>query len=85
MLALVIFEILLSGQLVQVPEFHSHLEPLRLIKSLKDEITFSYSTYEDTDELNVVEFDDDVNAINNEEDSTRFYQIHCKLSGQCQF
>jgi len=79
-----LIEVLLSGKLVQVPEFHSHLEPLRLIKSLTDQITFSYSTYEDTDEMNVVEFDDDINVIN-DEDETRFYKIHCKLFGQCQF
>ena len=79
-----LMEILLEIPLTQVSLFHSHLEPLRTIKDIKKQITFSYSKYEDTSEDNVVEFEDDVsdnNLIDN--DPTRFYKIHCKLFNEC--
>jgi len=67
-------EVLLGVQLTQVSQFHSHLEPLRLVDSPEDAVTLSYSTNEDTEERNIVEVDDV-----REEDETRFYAVHCRL------
>eukprot|EP00088_Acartia_fossae_P003363 TRINITY_DN11416_c0_g1_i11.p1 TRINITY_DN11416_c0_g1~~TRINITY_DN11416_c0_g1_i11.p1 ORF type:complete len:328 (-),score=34.19 TRINITY_DN11416_c0_g1_i11:115-1098(-) len=91
-----LIEVLLEVPLTQVSSFHSHLEPLRLIPAsdLANQITFSYSIYEDTQEANVVEFDgdniDDIKNFNHvdnhsehSKDPTRFYKIHCQIFNQC--
>lgn len=75
-----ISEVLLQVPLEQVPQFHSHLEPLRLVSHPETEITLSYSQYEDSGEMNLVELDggNDIkeNILN---DETMFYAVHCKL------
>jgi len=70
-------EVLLDTPLTHVREFHSHLEPLKTISphSLKDQVTMSYSTYEDTGESNVVS----IEGLSRETDPTRFLSLHCKL------
>ena len=62
--------------LTQVDTLHSHLEPLRRvgIDRLEEQITLSYSTYEDG-ENNVFGMDD----LDLEKDPTTFYRIHCDL------
>ena len=79
-----LIEVLLNIPLTQVSSFHSHLEPLRKIKDLSSQITFSYSNFEDTLEKNVVEFEDENEIdVESDDDPTRFYKIHCKLFNQC--
>lgn len=69
-----LIEVLLGVQLTQVGQFHSHLEPLRLVGRPAEAVTLSYSTYEDTEERNVVEVEDV-----RQDDETRFYAVHCLL------
>lgn len=61
-------EQLLNTPLTVVSEFHSHLEPQRLITShvLSKQISFSYSKY--GDEMNVVDID---GYFDGEDDPTR--------------
>lgn len=53
-------EHLMAKKLTQVPEFHSHLEQMKLLppESFKDQISFSYSKIKDEwNVLNVPGFD----------------------------
>ena len=68
-----IVEHLAKVPMTTVKEFHSHLEPLRLVQDLDQQISFSYSSY--GDEMNVVE----VEGFSDTEDPTRFRSIHCHL------
>ncbi|TRY69066.1 hypothetical protein TCAL_11281 [Tigriopus californicus] len=69
-----IAEHLLHTPLTVIEEFHSHLEPQRLIeKSLDSQISFSYSKY--GNEMNTLV----IEGFNDEEDPTRFKSLHCKL------
>ena len=73
-----IVEMLAEVPLTKLDEFHSHLEPLRLVKELENQISFSYSSYGDEDgkeERNIVE----VQGFQEKMDPTRFLSIHCKL------
>jgi len=72
-----IVEVLLNVPLTHVNKFHSHLEPLKTIKpdQFKDQITFSYSQYENTGEPNVIQ----MNGLGLDKDPTRFLSLHCKL------
>ncbi|RWS16499.1 beta-1:3-N-acetylglucosaminyltransferase radical fringe-like protein [Dinothrombium tinctorium] len=71
-----IIEYLLRKKLTVVEQFHSHLEPMKFIKSdsLSDQITFSYSKY--GKEMNVINVED---GIDRRADPTRFYSLHCHL------
>jgi len=75
-----IVEVLLKVPLTHVKQFHSHLEPLKTIKShdLKDQVTLSYSQYENTGESNIIQ----VNGLSLDKDPTRFLSLHCKLYPQ---
>ena len=76
-------EALAKVPLTKVDEFHSHLEPLRLVNDFHNQISFSYSTYGDTGEKNIV----NVDGFSEEEDPTRFLSLHCHLNlhlSQCQ-
>jgi len=78
-----IMEVLLDVQLNQVAEFHSHLEPLRLVSRPENEITLSYARNEETGEHNVVEMEGADEG--DDKDATRFYAIHCRIyPGQCE-
>lgn len=70
-------EVVLGVSLTQVESLHSHLEPLYRVSedSLRDQISFSYSNYQDTGEHNMV----DVEGMNDILDPTSFYTIHCEL------
>ena len=68
-----VVEHLAKVPMTTVKEFHSHLEPLRLVQNLEDQISFSFSSY--GDEMNVVE----VEGFSETEDPTRFKSIHCHL------
>ncbi|XP_005093003.1 beta-1,3-N-acetylglucosaminyltransferase manic fringe [Aplysia californica] len=70
-----IIEHLLQKQLTVVPQFHSHLEALRLLKpsQLSEQITVSFSEY--PGKANVVE----VPGFSSAEDPTRFRSLHCFL------
>ena len=77
-----LIEVLLGVELTQVKQFHSHLEPLRLVNDPADAITLSYSTYEDTDERNIVELEGREagnEMLGKDGDETRFYAVHCHL------
>ena len=71
-----IAEVLMGVPLTQVETLHSHLEPLRRVDRdmLGEQITLSYSVYEDG-ERNVV----GLKGIDLERDPTTFYIIHCEL------
>lgn len=71
-----VVEALAKVPMTKVDSFHSHLEPLRLVRDLHNQISFSYSTYGDTGEKNIV----DVDGFSMEEDPTRFFSIHCHLN-----
>ena len=71
-----VVEVQAGVPMTQVTEFHSHLEPLRLVTDLNKQISFSYSSY--GSEMNVVE----VGGFSESEDPTRFQSIHCKLFPQ---
>ena len=66
-----VVDILCGVQMTHVQEFHSHLEPLNLVRNLANQISFSYSTYLN----NVIE----INGFSESEDPTRFQSIHCHL------
>ena len=71
-----IAEVVMGVSLTQVETLHSHLEPLRRVDRdiLEEQITLSYSTYEDG-ERNVVGLE----GIDLEKDPTTFYTVHCEL------
>ena len=48
-------ESLAGVAMTRVDQFHSHLEPLRLVTDLHNQISFSYSSYGEKGERNVVE------------------------------
>merc|ERR1712109_346627 len=66
----------LDVKLTPIPSFHSHLEPLRSLKSreVANLVTASYSVYEDTGERNSLELGQDP-AI----DPTAFIKLHKML------
>ena len=68
-----VVELLAGVPMTKVNEFHSHLEPLRLVSDLNKQISFSYSSY--GTEMNVVE----VVGFSEAEDPTRFESLHCQL------
>jgi len=68
-----VVELLAGVPMTRIEEFHSHLEPLRLVKNLTKQISFSYSSY--GSEKNIIE----VNGFGEQEDPTRFQSIHCHL------
>ena len=71
-----IAEVVMGVPLTQVETLHSHLEPLRRVERnmLEDQVTLSYSTYEDG-ERNVVGLE----GIDYSKDPTTFYTIHCHI------
>lgn len=71
-----VVEALAKVPMTRVEEFHSHLEPLRLVSDLHNQISFSYSTYGDTGDRNIVS----VSGFSEEEDPTRFLSLHCHLN-----
>ena len=78
-----VVEALAKVPLTKVEEFHSHLEPLRLVSDLHNQISFSYSTYGDTGEKNII----NVEGCSETDDPTRFLSLHCHLNphlSQCQ-
>lgn len=70
-----IIEHLLRKKLTVVDEFHSHLEPMRLLNtdSLDRQVSFSYSQY--GTEMNVLPLD----GLDTRLDPTRLLSLHCKL------
>jgi len=68
-----VVELLAGVPMTKIEEFHSHLEPLRLVNNLANQISFSYSSY--GNEKNVIEID----GFSEPEDPTRFQSIHCHL------
>jgi len=74
-----IAEVIMGVPLTQVDTLHSHLESLRRVDKnmLEDQVTLSYSTYEDG-ERNVVGLE----GIDLDKDPTTFYSIHCQLFNQ---
>lgn len=72
-----IIEYLLKKPLTVVEQFHSHLEPMKHLKSdmIRDQISFSYSRNTEG-EHNVVVLDHSFDMI---KDHTRFLTIHCFL------
>eukprot|EP00095_Tigriopus_kingsejongensis_P005382 maker-scaffold770_size100439-snap-gene-0.22 protein:Tk05382 transcript:maker-scaffold770_size100439-snap-gene-0.22-mRNA-1 annotation:"Fringe glycosyltransferase " len=69
-----IAEHLLQTPLTVVEEFHSHLEPQRLIEhDLESQISFSYSQYGNAMNTLAIE------GFSPEADPTRFKSLHCKL------
>ena len=68
-----LMETVLDVKLTPIPSFHSHLEPLRTLKSkeVANLVTASYSVYEDTGERNSLELGQDP-AI----DPTAFIKLH---------
>jgi fringe protein len=89
--------VLMGVPLTPLADFHSHLEPLRLVTDFGRAISLSYSQYEDTGEDNVVEVEDKLRLLDTEqreededvkrtvrEDRTRFLYVHCRLHpGEC--
>jgi len=71
-----IAEVLMGVPLTQLETLHSHLEPLRRVDRhmLEDQVTLSYSVYENG-EINVVGLD----KIDFVKDPTTFYTIHCEI------
>jgi len=68
-----VVELLAGVPMTRIEEFHSHLEPLRLVNNLAGQISFSYSSY--GNEKNVIE----IEGFSESEDPTRFQSIHCNL------
>jgi len=68
-----VVELLAGVPMKRIEEFHSHLEPLRLVNNLAGQISFSYSSY--GNEKNVIE----IEGFSESEDPTRFQSIHCNL------
>ncbi|KAF0763619.1 fringe glycosyltransferase, partial [Aphis craccivora] len=66
-----VIEHLLKIQLTRVEQFHSHLEPMRLIKKdlFNEQLTFSYSLDNDPNTV-------DVDGFNEITDPTRFLSLH---------
>jgi len=71
-----LIEHLANVRLVKVPEFHSHLEALKLVNDLEEQISFSYSPPEEPQE-NLLSIPDALFPVS--EDPTRFYSLHCYL------
>jgi len=71
-----LMETVLGVKLTPLPSFHSHLEPLRTLKSndLDSLVTASYSVYEDTGERNSLELGQDQGT-----DPTAFLKLHRML------
>ena len=71
-----ISEVLMGVELTQVETLHSHLESLRRVDRnvLGEQITLSYSTYEDGESNQI-----NLEGIDLEKDPTTFYRIHCEL------
>ena len=67
----------LGVPLTTVKRFHSHLEPLKLIKSdeIREQISFSYGGSGNEDEENIVSLEPTAAS----DDPTRFFAIHCHL------
>jgi fringe protein len=82
-----VVEQLAGVAMTRLDEFHSHLEPLRLVTQLERQISFSYSAEGAAPELrNFVEVEGG-GAFSLELDPTRFLSIHCSLfpaTGWCQ-
>ena len=87
-----IVSILAGVELTRVEEFHSHLEPLHLVKDLHNQISFSYSETTTTSgggggasggvsyrysNSNIVEAG--LTEFSLSDDPTRFKSIHCRL------
>ena len=82
-----IVSILAGVELTRVEEFHSHLEPLHLVKDLHNQISFSYSETTTTSSSgaasyrysnsNIVEAG--LTEFSMSDDPTRFKSIHCRL------
>jgi len=72
--------VLLQVPLIQLDQFHSHLESLRRIEreEMSEQVTLSYGRYEDGRE-NVVSLPD----LDTRTDPTTFYTIHCLLFSEC--
>ncbi|XP_013785628.1 fringe glycosyltransferase-like [Limulus polyphemus] len=70
-----IIEHVLKKKLTVIEHFHSHLEPMNLIKpeTFEDQISFSYSR--SGNETNVLT----VEGFDKECDPTRFLSLHCRL------
>lgn len=68
-----VVEQLAGVAMTRLDQFHSHLEPLRLVTNLADQISFSYS--EGGQQPNLVE----VEGLSLDQDPTRFLTIHCTL------
>ena len=76
-----IVEQLAGVAMTRLDQFHSHLEPLRLVTNLPDQISFSYSAPAEggpPEANNLIEIAEgerwDLNV-----DPTRFLSIHCHL------
>lgn len=70
-----IIEHLMKKNLTLVPEFHSHLEQMKLLapETFRDQISFSYAKIKD--EWNVI----NVPGFDTRYDPTRFLSLHCFL------
>jgi len=67
-----IIEHILKENLTVIPQFHSHLEPMRNIGDIDSQITLSFS------EANTISLD---GPFSKQVDPTRFYSLHCRLYG----
>ena len=85
-----IISILAGVDLTRVEEFHSHLEPLHLVRNLQDQISFSYSeptttTNSNGNSVNTYRYSNSniveagLTEFSLSEDPTRFKSIHCRL------
>jgi fringe protein len=75
-----IVEQLAGVAMTRLDQFHSHLEPLRLVTDLPNQISFSYSAPSSEGgaaEANLIEVED--GGFSLEQDPTRFLTIHCAL------
>jgi len=70
-----IVEHLLGKKLTVIQEFHSHLESMKFLDNLQNQITFSYSRF--GDEMNVLSLNSKEVDLTN--DPTRFIALHCHL------
>ena len=71
-----VIEQLAGVKMTRLEEFHSHLEPLRLVTDLANQISFSYSADAPAGAGNLVEVG---GGLPLERDPTRFLSIHCHL------
>ncbi|TRY68616.1 hypothetical protein TCAL_03222 [Tigriopus californicus] len=71
-----IVEHLLGERLTVIPEFHSHLEPMKRIppEEISQQISFSYISYNGVQ--NVIDLP---GPLPTDADPTRFYSLHCLL------